>query len=203
MGSTFLAFWEHNLERPNSEDQGKLFRSMKKLLAPSQCLLFPDYDDHQSLANNIVEFFCRKIQEEKRKESSRRESYGAEDPGVGDEKKLQDFRQLSYEEVRSLVQKSPKKTCKLDPMPTSMVVACLEELLPVMTRILNSSLRLGHFPSKWKDALVDPRLKTRKDTSFPNLRPVSNLQYISKLTERAVYDQNSKNKNSDKNSAEC
>ena len=45
----------------NSEDQGKLFRSMKKLLAPSQCLLFPDYDDHQSLANDIGEFFCRKI----------------------------------------------------------------------------------------------------------------------------------------------
>ena len=74
-------------------------------------------------------------------------------------------------------------------MPTSMVVACLEELLPVITRILNSSLALGHFPSKWKDALVDPRLKTGKDTSFPNLRPVSNLEYISKLTERAVYDQ--------------
>lgn len=93
----------------NSEDQGKLFRSMKKLLAPSQCLLFPDYDDHQSLANDIGEFFCRKIhnirttldssvitQEEK--------ATVPEDPVVGDEKKLQDFRQLSYEEVRSLVQ---------------------------------------------------------------------------------------------------
>ena len=178
----------------NRKDQGKLLRSMKKLLAPSQRLLFPDYDDHQSLANDIGEFFCRKIhnirttldssvitQEEK--------ATLPEDPVVGDEKKLQDFRQLSYEEVRSLVQKPTKKTCNLDPMPTSMVVACLEELLPVITRILNSSLALGHFPPKWKDALVDPRLKTRKDTSFPNLRPVSNLQYISKLTERAVYDQ--------------
>ena len=80
---------------------------MKKLLAPSQCLLFPDYDDHQSLANDIGEFFCRKIhnirttldssvitQEEK--------ATVPEDPVVGDEEKLQDFRQLSYEEVRSL-----------------------------------------------------------------------------------------------------
>ena len=50
------------------------------------------------------------------------------EPVVGDEKKLQDFRQLSYDEVRSLVQKSTKKTCNLDPMPTSVVVACLEEL---------------------------------------------------------------------------
>jgi len=50
--------------------------------------------------------------------------------------------------------------------------------------------RIGRFPSKWKDALVDPRLKKAgKDICFANLRPVSNLQFNSKLTERAVYDQ--------------
>ena len=71
-----------------------------------------------------------------------------------------------------------------------MLVACLDELLPVIMRILNSSLSLGHFPSKWKDVLIDPRpKKSRKDTSFQNLRPVSNLQFISKLTERAIFNQ--------------
>ena len=98
----------------NSEDQGKLFRSMKKLLAPSPCLLFPDYDDHQSLANDIGEFFCRKIHNirttlESSAITQEEKATVPEDPVVGDEKKLQDFRQLSYEEVRSLVQKSTKK----------------------------------------------------------------------------------------------
>ena len=65
----------------------------------------------------------------------------------------------------------------------------MDELLPTITCILYSSLALGHFPLKWKDALVDPHLKSGKDITFPNLRPVSNLQYISKLIERAVYDQ--------------
>ena len=37
---------------------------------------------------------------------------------------------------------------------------------------------------------MDPRLKkTKQGTSLSNLRPVSNLQYLSKLVERAVYDQ--------------
>ena len=55
---------------------------------------------------------------------------------------------------------------------------------------MNSSLSLGHFPSDWKTALVDARLKkTKQGASLSNLRPVSNLQYLSKQVERAVYDQ--------------
>ena len=63
-------------------------------------------------------------------------------------------------------------------------------LLPIITNIVNSSLSLGHFPSDWKTVLVDSRLKkTKQGASLSNLRPVSNLQYLSKLVERAVYDQ--------------
>ena len=62
--------------------------------------------------------------------------------------------------------------------------------LVFITNFVNSSLSLGHFPSDWKTVLVDPRLKkTKHGTSLSNLRPVSNLQYLSKLVERAVYDQ--------------
>ena len=46
------------------------------------------------------------------------------------------------------------------------------------------------FPEVWKAALVDPRQKkSGQAASLTNLRPVSNLQFISKLTERAVCDQ--------------
>ena len=42
----------------------------------------------------------------------------------------------------------------------------------------------------WKTALVDPKLKkSGQAASVTNLRPLSNLQIISKLTERAVCDQ--------------
>ena len=75
-------------------------------------------------------------------------------------------------------------------MPTSLVVSMVDELLPSITRILNSSLSLGHFPEEWKAAIVDPRLKKAgQAASLPNLRPVSNLRFVSKLTERAVSDQ--------------
>ena len=39
-------------------------------------------------------------------------------------------------------------------------------------------------------ALVNPLLKkTGLDLLFKNYRPVSNVQYVSKLTERAVFNQ--------------
>ena len=71
----------------------------------------------------------------------------------------------------------------------SMVIACLEELLVVIMCVLNSSLGSGQFYSL-KEAIVHPRLKiSGKDISFSNLRPVSNLQFISKLAKRAVFNQ--------------
>ena len=72
-------------------------------------------------------------------------------------------------------------------MPTSLVVQCLDELLPVITAIVNMSLMSGHFAAKWREAIVTPLLKKPgTELLLKNLRPVSNLAFISKLTETAV-----------------
>ena len=56
--------------------------------------------------------------------------------------------------------------------------------------MVNCSLTLGYFPVAWKAALVDPRLKKRcQSASLSNLRPLKNLQSISKLTKRVAYCQ--------------
>ena len=84
------------------------------------------------------------------------------------------------------------KSCPLDPSPapTSLVVSCLDVLLSVITRIINCFFTSGEFPDCWKEALVCSLPKKSGVLSeFTNLRPVSNLQYVSKLTESAVFDQ--------------
>jgi hypothetical protein len=66
----------------------------------------------------------------------------------------------------------------------------LDILSPLLTHIVNSSLSSGVFPGEWKTALVTPLLKKRgAELVFKNYRPVSNLQFLSKLAERAVVDQ--------------
>ena len=56
---------------------------------------------------------------------------------------------------------------------------------------MNASLTLSHFPNEWKEAIVKPIMKkgTKDLFNYKNLRPVNNLQFLSKITERAVFDQ--------------
>ena len=75
-------------------------------------------------------------------------------------------------------------------MPTPLMLECLDTLLPVITSQINLSLEYGVFPDMWKEAIGYPLLKkVDLGSSFPNLRLISNLSYISKLTEKAVFQQ--------------
>ena len=99
---------------------------------------------------------------------------------------LTEFKILTEQDVKSLMQHSSLKSCALDPMPSTLVSRC-DVLLPVLSRLINMS---GQFPVAWKEALVLPLLKKPGlDILFTNFRPVSNLPFVSKLTEAAVYNQ--------------
>ncbi len=106
------------------------------------------------------------------------------------ESHLDCFKTLSEDEVKKLIQKSPCKSCELDPLPTDVLKKCLDLLIPVITRIINMSLMQGIFPGQFLVAIVIPLLKKLGlDLVFPSYRPVSNLAFLSKLTERAVASQ--------------
>ena len=103
---------------------------------------------------------------------------------------LTSFKKLSDEDVRALVTKSAKSYCALDPMPMTLLLDCLDVVLPVISYLVNSSLVHGYFPMDWKEALVKPHLKKPGlEAQFKNLRPISNLQFISKLAERSAFEQ--------------
>ena len=56
--------------------------------------------------------------------------------------------------------------------------------------MINLSIRNSQFPKQWKFSKILPAFKN-KGTRFDlkNYRPLSNLPEVSKLAERAVYDQ--------------
>ena len=62
--------------------------------------------------------------------------------------------------MKSLMQHSSLKRCALDPMPSTLV-SRWHVLLPVLTRLINMSIKSGQFPVAWKEALVLPLLKKR------------------------------------------
>ena len=105
-------------------------------------------------------------------------------------KEFSAFESLSEDRVKQLIMKSPNKQCSLDPIPTWILKECLDIILSFVTRIINSSLQTGHFADAWKEALLSPLLKNSTlGIIFPNFRPVSNLQFVSKLVERSSSEQ--------------
>ena len=70
---------------------------------------------------------------------------------------LTEFEMLTEQDVKSLMQHLSLKSCALDPMPSTLLSRC-DVLLPVLTRLINMSLKSGQFPVAWKEALVLPLL---------------------------------------------
>ena len=98
---------------------------------------------------------------------------------------------LAMEDLSKLLLSMNSKFCCLDPIPTWLSIECIDELLPFLLKIVNSSLESGIFPTSSKKAVIKPSVKDIKDCpdSFPNYRPVSNISFLSKLCEKAVLSQ--------------
>ena len=93
------------------------------------------------------------------------------------------------EKVHKLINSSTNKSCTLDPIPTSLVMDCIDVLLLIIMKMNNLPLESGLFADDWKCALVLPLLKKPGlDLLCKNYRPLSNLQYVSKLTEKMVFE---------------
>ena len=102
--------------------------------------------------------------------------------------KLHDFRPATDAEIRKVIMNSKNTTCSLDPIPTPLLKECLDPLIPVITKLVNTSLSTGCVSTSFKHALVKPLLKksTLDSNDFKNYRPISNLPFLSKVMEKIV-----------------
>ena len=143
----------------NSYDPRKLFRSAKTLFNHEKELHFQGHPDNMTLADDIGNFFVQKVNAIRARLDAATPSVDTTDDG---KMVVQMLLVLTEEEVSTLITKSSKKSCSQDPMPTHLVVECLDVLLPVLTRMINLSLESSCFPDSWKHAVVHPRLKKPK-----------------------------------------
>ena len=100
--------------------------------------------------------------------------------------------------MKECIHNSAPKSCELDPIPSKLLIECLDSILPSLTDLFNSSLASGIFPQCFKSALVTPILKKRclDHNDLNNYRPVSNLCFIAKILEKLVLSQVSSHLNS-------
>ena len=99
------------------------------------------------------------------------------------------LRAFHPDEVLKILNKLNKnsKSCGLDTIDAYVLSLAKEELLPVITHIVNLSITEKCFPTEWKCAKVIPLHKKNEVTYPMNYRPVALLPIISKIVERVVY----------------
>ena len=89
-------------------------------------------------------------------------------------------------EVLKLLHSALPKSSRMDTVPTSLLLAVSETFSEIIAYLANLSFSEGRFLTKFKSASVTPLLKSdHLDKTAPaSYRPISNLNFISKILER-------------------
>ena len=105
--------------------------------------------------------------------------------------RLTAFRPINLDELKQIISGMKSNTSRADPIETSVVKQNLDTLAPILLKIINSCLVQSIFPSQLKKAIITPVIKdeTKSHDDFKNYRPISNLEFLSKLLEKVVLKQ--------------
>jgi hypothetical protein len=149
-------------------------------------VILPEHNDERSLADQFNEYFLEKP-------LKLRASLQTSIPHITDSDsivKMDSFRLLTVFQVVRIIKQSPRKSSVLDPIPTQRLLMCLKSLVLIIHPLVNSSLRDG-MPLSYKSSIITPLIKKKNldKNELSNYRPVSNLPFLSKIIERAVYYQ--------------
>ena len=82
-----------------------------------------------------------------------------------------------------------KKANLTGDIPAGILKGCVDSYIPILTKILNTSLERGCFPNQLKLAEVTPVFKKEDKLNKENSHPVAVLSHASKIFERIVFNQ--------------
>ena len=170
----------------NKSDQRVLFSCFDKMVNRKSEKMLPHFKDPSELADRFADFFVEKISRLRTNLNNGNENSSPEQPHSVP--RLSDFEPANSKELSIFISTSARKPSVLDPVPGIVMSDCLHVLLPAITRIVNLSLTTGIVPPKMKEASLSPFLKqpSLSHEEFLKYRPISNLAFISKCTEKVV-----------------
>ena len=99
------------------------------------------------------------------------------------------YKRLTNDEIQQMVLSYGVKCSPDDPIPADILKNHLDTFLPIWTKLVNLSLNEGSLECL-KNALLLPLIKKINEQmdkdNLNNYRPVSNLLFVGKLSERVV-----------------
>jgi len=127
-------------------------------------VILPSSTSSQQLAQDFSNFFINKVEGIRSdiiEQNLLSTSESTEDriPDTSVVTTLTDFVPVSDQTIKRIILKSPNKSCELDPIPTWLLKHCIDELLPILTKIVNTSLETAYVPEVFKCSRIRPLLK--------------------------------------------
>ena len=156
--------------------QRVLFRTVNKLMQKSHETRYPPSLTNVLLADSFADFFTAKVEKINTALVARNI-----DPFLADDIKLptnaaglNNFHEISQEDVKESAYKPLSISCCLDPLPASVLRDCFPVLLPTIARMVNLSWTTGFMLDALKIASLLPALKnpTADFKQFTNFRPI-------------------------------
>ena len=166
-------------------DQRALFSIVNTLFDKNKSSnILPQYEDPKDLANKFNNFYINKVQQLRCKippTNFNRDKYFSRFSG----RILDSFRPATVDELKEILKISGIKTSFHDILPASILKQVMDELLPHFCTLVNKSLETGSVEGI-KESIIVPLLKKVGVDSeiLKNYRPVADLVFLSKLTER-------------------
>ena len=154
-----------------------LMESEKKKGSPKDC----------STAQQLLNYFNKKIASVRRSTGG----YRAQSSLVPPTTTLDEFTECSEEDIKTIIMSHQSKSGEFDSLPSNILKKLLTEILPFMIGMCNASLRQGMLSPRQRRVITMPRIKkpNADQTDVKNYRPISNLTFASKLTERLICQQ--------------
>ena len=176
-------------------NQKQVYNIINRLLHRTNKQILPQRDSLSNLCDEFADFFADKIVKIREELERNLLNMNLANTNVSADTHnvtvFDTFKMVTEEEVEELVISTANKSCELDILPTWLLKDNLDAVLPILTSIINCSLSTSHVPADFKKALLKPLIKKAMldPEIMKNYRPVSNLDFISKLLERVVAKQ--------------
>ena len=180
-----------SLINENKSDPKVLFNTIDRMLHRKPQNHYPSCGSPKELRDKFADFFCDKIVTIRHQLDILSITDAPALPLIDDPIitcELSEFSPTSEDELSGLVKKIATKSCSLDPVPASLLRYCIDDLLPIIKRVVNLSFNSASVPSSMKNAVLSPLLKKPSPDFeiFSNFRPVSNLKFLSKVIEKTA-----------------
>ncbi|XP_032872790.1 uncharacterized protein LOC116970201, partial [Amblyraja radiata] len=144
--------------------------------------------------NEYASFFTNKIQKIRQAVSASTSGAGhvlSMCPLIINSNTMTQFYVINHKTLEDIIQHLKSSSCCIDILPTGLFKGISNCMTSDLLQIVHTSLLSGVFPQALKTAVIKPLLKKNNlDTSLlNNYRPISNLPFLSKIIEKAVFKQ--------------